>query len=462
MSSQNHDATLPRMSRGNENGALARNIGLFALVVYGVGDMVGAGIYATIGTAAGKMGNAVWLAFAVSMMAALLTGLSYASLASRYPRAAGAAYVTQRAFGWRFLSYVVGLAVVCSGLTSMAAGSRAFADALQPLLRPVLGSVPIWTIFLAFIGVLTLINFRGIKECVWVNVLCTAIEVGGLLFIIAISLPYFGQVDYLETPPTSGGLSVPLVMTGAVLTFYAFVGFEDLLNLSEEVKDPQRTMPRGIILAVLCVAVIYILVSIAVVSVVPYSSLADKDKGVALSQITRVAAPWLSPHVFTAITLFAVANTALMNFIMGSRLIYGMSRQQLLPKFLGAVHATRHTPHRAIFVLALIVAALAFAGDIRVLASATSLLLLVVFGLMNAALLILKIRPGEAKGHFEVPAFVPVLGVLICFALVVSRVSQSSQAEAHAPLIAAGLIVLVSLLFFIVKPSARNIAEPEV
>src|SRR5262245_33229128 len=184
--------------------------------------MIVAGIYCTIGVAAGKMGNSVWLAFLVSMVAAMLTGLSYASLASRYPRAAGAAFVTQRAFGWQLLSYVVGLAVACSGLTSMAAGSRVFAATLQP----VLGSPPLWCTFLAFIAALTLINLRGIRECVWVNMICTTIELSGLLFIIAISLPYFGSVNYLETPASAGALSVPLVMTGAVLTFYAFVGFE--------------------------------------------------------------------------------------------------------------------------------------------------------------------------------------------------------------------------------------------
>ena len=176
------------MNEGKENGHLARSIGLFALIVYGVGDMIGAGIYGTIGVAAGKMGNAVWLAFLVSMVAALLTGLSYASLASRYPRAAGAAFVTQRAFGWQFLSYVVGLAVACSGLTSMAAGSRVFAATLQPFL-----GVPLWCIFLAFIVALTLVNLRGIRECVWVNMVCTTIELGGLLFVIAVSLRVLWQ-----------------------------------------------------------------------------------------------------------------------------------------------------------------------------------------------------------------------------------------------------------------------------
>jgi amino acid transporter len=439
------------MNEEKGNGGLARSIGLFALVVYGVGDMVGAGIYGTIGVAAGKMGNAVWLAFALSMLAAMLTGLSYASLASRYPRAAGAAYVTQRAYRWRFLSYVVGLAVACSGLTSMAAGSRVFAATLAPMLGP----APQWAVFLAFIGALTVINLRGIRECVWVNMVCTAVEVGGLLLVIAVCAPHFGSVDYLETPPEAGGLSLPLVMSGAVLTFYAFVGFEDLLNLSEEVKEPQRTMPWGIVLAVGGTSALYILVSLAAVSVVPYAHLADATRGAPLAQITQAAAPWLPHQIYTGITLFAVANTALMNFIMGSRLLYGMAGQKLLPALLGSVHPSRQTPHVAILALGALVSVLAFSGGIAELASATSLLLLLVFGLMNAALAVLKLRPGEAHGRFEVPLFVPVLGFCVCAVLVVSRVA-SPGAGLRAPLIAAALLATIALLFFIMRPGTAN------
>ena len=442
------------MSEGKDTAGLARTIGLFALVVYGVGDMVGAGIYGTIGVAAGKMGNAVWLGFAVSMVAALLTGLTYASLASRYPKAAGAAFVTQRAYGWKFLSYVVGLAVACSGLTSMATGSRVFAATLQPMV----GGLPVWVIFLGFIGALTWVNLRGIRECVWVNMVCTAIEVAGLLFIIAISARYFGGVNYLETPPDAGGLTVPLVMSGAVLTFYAFVGFEDLLNLSEEVKNPERTMPWGIILAVGCATVIYMLVSVAAISVVPYGSLANPAMGAPLAQITKVAAPWMPHQIFTGITLFAVANTALMNFIMGSRLIYGMAKQGLLPAVLGKVHPARKTPHVAIVLLAAIVAILAFVGNIKELASATSLLLLLVFGLMNAALVVLKLRPGEARGHFEVPLIVPILGGLVCLALIGSRLG-TMQSEPQAPIIAAVMLAIISGLFFVMKPQAVKQSE---
>jgi APA family basic amino acid/polyamine antiporter len=435
------------MSAGKENGQLARSIGLFALVVYGIGDMVGAGIYGTIGVAAGKMGNAVWLAFLVSMVAALLTGLSYASLASRYPRAAGAAFVTQRAFDLRFLSYVVGLSVACSGLTSMAAGSRVFAATLQPIV----GSPPLWGIFLAFIGALTIVNLLGIRECIWMNMICTAIEVGGLLFVIAVSLPYFGRVDYLETPSAAGALTLPMIMSGAVLTFYAFVGFEDLLNLAEEVKNPQRTMPWGIVVALACVTVIYVLVSIAAISVVPYTELANSQKGAPLAQIIKVATPWLPHQIYTGITLFAVANTALINFIMGSRLIYGMSRQGLLPSTLGVVNRSRRTPHAAILALGAVVSILAFSGDIAELASATSLLLLLVFGLMNTALIVLKLRKNEPKGHFEIPAFVPFLGCLVCLALIASRVG-SAAAGTRAPLIAIVLLGMIAALYFVMRP----------
>jgi amino acid transporter len=435
---------------------LSRSIGLFALIVYGVGDMVGAGIYGTIGVAAGHMGNAVWLSFLVSMAAALLTGLTYSSLSSRYPYAAGTAYVAQRAFGSPFLSYVVGLAAIASGLTSMAAGGRVFAATLAPILP---GIAPV-VFSAAFLLGLTLINFRGIKECVWANILCTAIEVGGLLLIIGISLPYLGTINYLETPPAAGGITPGLVMTGAVLTFFAFVGFEDLLNLAEEVKEPERTMPRGIILAVLCTTILYVLVSLAAVSVVPYARLADPANGAPMAQIAARAAAGIPPWLFTGITLFAVANTALMNFIMGSRLVYGMSRQRLLPAWLGVVHSGRKTPHRAIAVLAVIVALLSLSGGVADLASATSLLLLLVFALMNAALLRLKFQKHEPPGRFEVPGAVPVAGFLVCAALILVRVTSSAGGW-RSSLIAFAILGLIAILYLAGKFS-RKAGEPAV
>ena len=441
-------------------------MGLFSLVVYGVGDMVGAGIYGTIGKAAGVMGSAVWVAFLASMVAALLTGLSYASIVSRYPRAAGAAYVTQRAFGLPLLSYVVGLAVTASGLTSMAAGSNVFAENLRPF-------VPLshTAIVLAFLAVLTLVNFWGIRQSMWMNLLCTAVEVGGLVFVIAVGARFWGSVDYFELPQkgpdpaTSAaavkqGLGLLVVLNGAVLTFFAFIGFEDMLNVSEEAKDPTRTVPRALVVSLCIVTVLYVAVSVTAVSVVDYRRLADATNGPPLTQIARRAAPWLSPWVFTVLTLFAVANTALINYIMGSRLLYGMSRQGLLPRALGAVHRGRRTPHVAIGTLLVVVTALALSGGVEQLASATSLLLLSCFVIANVALIVLKRRPGEPPGAFEVPTVVPALGALVCAALVVVRVTTRNalgRFEWRAPLIAGALLAGIVVLYLIVRP--KNLTE---
>ncbi len=176
-------------------------MGLGALIIYGVGDMLGSGIYALIVEAAGVMGNAVWLAFLASMIAALLTGLSYASLGSRHPRAAGVAFIAQRAFGQPFLSYLLGLAVVASGLTSMAAQSRAFSGYFLGLLGiDAARSGPAIAVILGFIAVLTFINFWGMRESTWLNLLCTSVEVCGLFFVIAVGARFWGgEMNYLET-----------------------------------------------------------------------------------------------------------------------------------------------------------------------------------------------------------------------------------------------------------------------
>ncbi|HEY1171826.1 MAG TPA: amino acid permease [Verrucomicrobiae bacterium] len=425
---------------------LARHIGLFSLVVYGVGDMVGAGIYGTIGVAAGMMGNAVWLAFGVSMIAALLTGLCYASLGSRYPRAGGAAYVTERAYGFKFLSYVVGLAVTASGLTSMAAGSNVFATTLGGMFP----AIPVKVILVAFLLLIAAVNFIGIKESMTANLVCTAVEIGGLLFVIFVGAKYWGKVNYLEVPQGST-LGMSMLLSGAVLTFYAFVGFEDMLNVGEEVKDPQKTLPKGIIIAVLVATVVYMLVSITAVSVVEAKNLGDSKLGAPLAQIVEKAAPWMPKEVYTFITLFAVANTALLNCVMGSRLLYGMARQGLLPERLGAVHPRFRTPHIATLALTVIVVVLALSANISQLASATSLLLLTCFCLVNGALFILQSRPDEPKGSMEIPRIVPVLGVIVCLCLIFARLTAAG-ADKKAPLIAGFIIAVIAALYFVLRP----------
>lgn len=442
---------------------LSRSMGLLALTLYGVGDMLGTGIYALIGSYAGAMGNAVWVAFAASMVAAMLTGLSYASLGSRYPRAAGAAYVTQHAFGLPMLSYVLGLAVLASGLTSMATATRGFSGYVMQLVQQPGDSPWVYVTMLGSIGVMTLINLRGIRESIWANSLCTIVEVSGLVLVIAAGMRYWGSVNLLETAiDAKSGQPMPLdlglILSGAVLTFYSFVGFEDMLNVTEEVKDPQRTFPIALVSALIITTLIYIAVAVTAVSVIPAAELA-KTPG-PLVAVVQKAAPWVSPLLFTAVSLFAIANTALLNYIMGSRLLYGMSKQGLAPKVLGKVHPRWHTPHVAILVLLVILVALAMLGKIGDLAQATSLLLLAVFVVVNLALVVLQRRPNEPRGRFEIPWIVPVLGAVVCLALIGSRLHSAWQKhDWTAPLLAAGLIAGIVVMYLMVRPKAVDEAH---
>lgn len=440
----------------HDHPSLRRTLGGWQILFYGLGSMLGAGVYALIGKAAGAMGNAVWIAFGTAMIAALLTGLSYACVGSRYARAGGAAYVTHRAFGRPWLSYVVGIAVMMSGLTSMATGSQAIAD---NLIKAFQLTVPPKLIAILFVLLLGGIIYRGIRESMWANIACTVIEAAGLLFIIAVGIKFWGGVNYFEAPPApsgEGSLSAMLILQGAVLTFYSFIGFEDILNVSEEVKNPRRDIPFGLIGAMILATAIYMAVAVTAVSVIPWQQLGASTTP--LMDVAMTAAPWFAgiDRLFIGITIFSIANTALLNYLMGSRLIYGMSAQGLLPPALGAIHPVRRTPHIAVGVLFAIVSILILAGGVKQLAEATVLLLLAVFIVVNIALVILMRRQGEPPGGFEIPQFVPMLAATVCAALVIARIHgalTSGEPERQtAPIIAAVIIGLSMALYAALKP----------
>jgi len=437
---------------GDSRPALHRSIGPVQMTLYGLGSMLGSGIYGLIGQAAGQVGNAIWLAFLVALVAAMLTALTYASLGSRYPRAGGAAYIAERAYRSPFIGFVVGLAVACSSLASVATQARVFAANLASLTGGGEGTITL--LALGFLMLLAGLVLRGIRESMWVNVLCTCIEAGGLLLVVAVGIRYWGSIDLLETPPPGEAVSdvmILLVLQGSVLTFFAFIGFEDTLNVAEECRDPQRTIPIGLIGAMMIAAMIYMGVAVTAVSVMPWRDLAAAPGP--LTAVMERAAPWLPPIVYTAITLFAVANTALVNYVTASRLAYGMAHQGLLPAWLGKVHATRRTPHLAILALFAVVAPLALIGTIGQLAAATVLLLLTVFALLNGALILLKNREGEPRGRFEIPLVFPILGGLVCAGLVIVRVTTGDwQASSIAGALLAGILVLYALF----RPTAAR------
>ncbi|MBN9247275.1 MAG: amino acid permease [Hyphomicrobium sp.] len=426
------------------NPGLRRSIGTTQLALYALGSMVGSGIYGLIGKAAGEAGSAVWLSFIIAMLAALLTALSYASLGSRYPRAGGAAYVTDRAFKRPLLSFTIGLALVASGLTSIATQSKIFAAILADFAG--IEALTPTALAVGFLLIMSGIVFRGIRESMWVNVVCTLLEVSGILLVIVSGISYWGTVDYFEIPPRTVDTGIALVVLQAsVLTFFAFIGFEDAINVAEECKNPQRTIPWGLVIATVSAAFLYVAVAITAVSVLPWQELAEAPSP--LTAVMQRSAPDIPAGLMSFIALFSVANTALVNYVTASRLIYGMSGQGLLPGIVGRVHEKRRTPHIAIAAILGLLLLLVIAGEIADLAAATVILLLVVFIAVNASLIVLKRRKGEALGQFEIPLILPVAGIIVCAVLLITRLASTDwRAPAVATILLCGILALYGML----------------
>ncbi len=261
-------------------------------------------------------------------------------------------------------------------------------------------------------------------------------------------------MEFPVGPETEAGLPLVFLAQGIVLTFYAFIGFEDSLNVAEELKNPRRNLPLGLVMALLLTVVIYMSVAISAVSVVPWQELAEANAP--LAEVVARAAPWFPGWVFIVITVFAVANTGLINYVTASRLLYGMARDGHLPPVLSGIHPVRRTPHVAIVLIFVLVVILILSGDISELASATVLLLLLVFLVVNSALVILKMRPDEPPGGFELPIAVPALGAIVCVVMFATRVGAGDW---RAPVIAGVLLLGVAALYFMLR--YRRAADEE-
>ncbi len=396
---------------------LHRVMGPWLLLLFIVGDILGTGIYALTGQVAKQVGGVVWLPFLVAFVVAVITAFSYLELVTKYPKAAGAALYTHKAFGIHFITFIVAFAVMCSGITSASTASRAFAANMSQAFDLNLeGGLGITIAGLAFMAVVAAINFRGVAESVKFNVLLTCVELTGLLIIIFIGLSAItgGVGDFSRVTQFNAGDRGVFwsVIAGTTLAFFAMVGFEDSVNMAEECKDPVRHFPKVLLAGLLITGVIYVLVSISAIALVPPEQLGEGETP--LLKVVQAGAPNFPIGIFGLITMFAVANSALINMLMASRLVYGMSREQVLPPSLGRVHPTRRTPYIAIIFTTLIAFGLiTFVGEVPALGGTTALLLLCVFTIVNVAVLVLR-KDTVGHKHFKSPTILPVLGALSC------------------------------------------------
>ena len=455
------DETRPDANAGQPE--LRRVMGPKLLLLFIVGDILGTGVYALTGEVAGEVGGAAWAPFLVAFIVATITAVSYLELVTRYPQAAGAALYTHKAFGVHFATFLVAFTVMCSGITSASTAANAFAGFVNDGFGFDLpaGGLSLTLIALGFMLLVAAVNFRGVGESVKLNVVLTLVELSGLLLVIFVGLFALvgGKADFTEVVlfESSGDKNAFFAVTAATsLAFFAMVGFEDSVNMAEECKDPGRDFPKMMLTGLGITGVIYVLVSITAVALVPVGNLTDLEKGSALTQVVAAGAPNLPfDTIFPFIGMFAVANSALINMLMASRLLYGLAKQDVLPRSLGRVHRSRRTP----WVSILFTTALAFglivyvvrasastegATNITLLGGTTSLLLLCVFTVVNIALLVIRRRPAD-HDHFKAPTFLPYVGAITCAFLAGPWARSEDQQGQYV--IAGGLLVVGLVLW---------------
>ena len=444
----------------NGQPTLKRVMGPGLLLLFIVGDILGTGIYALTGQVAAQVGGVVWLPFLVAFLVALVTAFSYLELVTKYPQAAGAALYTHKAFGIHFVTFLVAFAVMSSGITSASTAARAFsANAADVFGLGFSDGVGITLIGLGFMSLVALINHRGVGESVKANVLLTCVELTGLLIVIGVGVWALGggEGDFSRVTEFDTGERSVLggVIAATGLAFFAMVGFEDSVNMAEECKEPRRIFPKVLLAGLLVTGLIYVLVSISAIALVPAGELSQGDTP--LLQVVEAGAPGFPIGLFGVITMFAVANSALINMLMASRLVYGMSNQHVLPPLLGRVHARRRTPTTAIlFTTALAFGLITFVGAVPALGGTTALLLLVVFTVVNVAVLVLRRDPVEGE-HFRTPTVLPVVGALACAFLATPWAGRPTEQYRIA-----GILLGIGVLLWVVTVLVNRRTGPAV
>jgi APA family basic amino acid/polyamine antiporter len=444
---------------------LRRVLGPKLLLLFIVGDILGAGIYAVTGEMALEVGGLVWIPFLVAFAVATLTAFSYLELVTKYPQAAGAALYTHKAFGVHFVTFLVAFAVICSGITSASTSSNLLATNLLAGLDGLgwhvsQGNTAITVVAMLFMVLLAAINLRGVGESVKFNVFLTLVEMAALVIVIAIGFIVvakgdadMGRIVVFDSASDRGAFLAVTVATA--IAFFAMVGFEDSVNMVEETHEPERIFPRVMFTGLGIAVLFYVLVAISVIAVIPEGDIEAvvADEGKVLLSVVETGAPDIPiDKLFPFLTVIAVANTALINMLMASRLLYGLARQDVLPRSLGKVLPGRRTPYAGIVfstLLALgLIVAVTFLADtsvITALSGTTALLLLCVFAVVNVACLVLR-RDRAPRRAFRAPSWVPLVGTVACLYLAGPWARDREdwvQYEVAGGLLAVGIVLWV-------------------
>jgi APA family basic amino acid/polyamine antiporter len=428
----------------DDHDELRRSITGRLLFFYVLGDVLGSGIYALIGVMAFTVGGAFWMSFVVGVSIALLTGFAYAELITKYPQAAGAALYTHKAFNSRPLTFLVTFCLLAATIAAAGTLARVFGGTY---FTEFVDGVPVAVVGIGFIVVLSLLNFRGITESVWANMIMTLIETTGLLIILVVGGTVLakGDADFSQPFDLGDGNPVLAVLSGVALAFFAMTGFENAANIAEETREPSTVFPKALLGGMALAGVLYVVIAFIASMVTPLSELTagDGEDGSLLTVVE--AGPLAIPTlVFSAIALVAVTNTTLVSLVAQSRIMYGMARQGIVPRVFAKTHGSRRTPWVAILFTGSLVCLLLVLADVDRLATVTVLFLIVVYGMVCVAALKLRSSPVD-HDHYRAPT--PLLwgGAIANAAILVYTAADDPGSLVWC----AGILAIGVVLYFI-------------
>jgi len=420
-------------------------MGLFQVTMYGVGLILGAGIYVLIGEAAGFTGNSMWISFSLGAIVATFAGLSYAELTALFPKAAAEYVFVKNAFKSEFIGFIIGWLTAITSMIVGATVALGFGGYFAQFL-----DIPITIAAITLLGILSLVSFIGIKQSAWLNTIFALVTITGLGIIIFLgfTIENAEPVDYFEMPNGITGITLAFV-----LIFFAFIGFEDMANVAEEVKKPKKTLPRAIILSILITAIIYILVSLSSVRVLDWEDLSQSS-----APLADVATKGLGLEggvTLSVIALFATASTVLITLVAGARILYGMARDGSLPSVLGKIHSKTGTPWIAVIGIFATSVAFAFVGNIVVVANIVVFAVIITFAMINLSVILLRYVKPDIERTFKVPLNIGKFPILPLFGFGVT-IYMAIQFELEIILVGIGIIVIGSIFYLVYNNRRKN------
>jgi len=423
------------MEDNQDSNRFDRVLGLRHLTASGVGVIIGAGIYVLLGPATEASGSLVWASFLVAGLLSAVTAFSYMELASMFP-SAGSEHEFARQVFPRWVSFSTGWAMTLALIVAASTVSLGFARYLQ-----IFVNVDVQFGALMMLILVSFIAISGMKRASWLIISLSTIQVGGLLLVIVLGADHVGDVNLLQGKGLSG------VIAGSALIFFAFIGFDEVITLSEETIDAHRTVPRALLLSLAISTVLYVLVAIVSVSVLGADRLALSNQP--LTDVVRDAVGGGAVNVVAIIALVTTFNTTLLVVTAASRMMYGMASKGDLPNWFSTLR-NHQSPRNSVVVSLCLSSALLFVGDIHELAASTDALIYLMFLMVNVIVIVLRVqRPDEIR-PFRIPGDIGQVPVLPILGLLVTMV-MASQLEIKSVALAAGLTAVGPVLFLVVR-----------